>query len=63
MGKPEKITDKEPGKNESWWCNACRQTGMIHCSDPINCGGMQILADTEINELIKAERDSRKGKG
>jgi len=21
------------------WCKPCRQTGMVHCSDPENCGG------------------------
>lgn len=23
-----------------YWCQACREVRMIHCSDPINCGGM-----------------------
>lgn len=23
------------------WCEACREVGALHCSDPINCGGMQ----------------------
>ncbi len=23
------------------WCEACRKTGLSHCSDPANCGGMK----------------------
>jgi hypothetical protein len=22
-------------------CKACRQTGMVHCSDPENCGSLE----------------------
>ena len=23
-----------------WYCKACKETGLSHCSDPENCGGM-----------------------
>lgn len=29
------------GKPKQFRCNACREVGMTHCSDPANCGGMK----------------------
>ena len=32
-----------------YWCQACREIGCIHCNDPVNCGGMKLLARAEID--------------
>lgn len=28
-------------KRMGWWCDPCRSVGMMHCSDPENCGFMR----------------------
>lgn len=38
-----------------WTCKACRETGLLHCSDPEHCGGM-IYTESE------ASRNSRRYK-
>ena len=30
----------EQGEPVGWYCKACKETGVSHCSDPVNCGGM-----------------------
>ena len=34
---PQPIEKCEP---VGWYCKACKETGLSHCSDPENCGGM-----------------------
>ena len=31
----------KPKPKTAWFCQACADCGMRHCSDPINCGGMK----------------------
>lgn len=37
------VSDTQPkcDNPSGEYCKACRETGMYHCSDPDNCGGMQ----------------------
>jgi hypothetical protein len=38
-------------------CNDCRWAGMLHCSDPFNCGGMTLPTwDETEQDLIKIQR-------
>ena len=37
-------------------CKACNQTGLSHCSDPINCGGMEFhYTEAQMHEHGAAE--------
>ena len=48
------LTDRRDAVCE-WTCKACRETGLLHCSDPEHCGGM-IYTESE------ASRNSRRYK-
>jgi hypothetical protein len=38
-------------------CNDCRRTGLYHCSDPFNCGGMRLPTWEETEQdLIKIQQ-------
>ncbi len=34
-------------------CNACRWAGMLHCSDPFNCGGMTLPTWDETQDDLR----------
>ena len=34
------LAEIEKGEPVGWYCKACKETGLSHCSDPVNCGGM-----------------------
>jgi hypothetical protein len=34
------LSDIEKCEPVGWYCKACKETGLSHCSDPVNCGGM-----------------------
>ena len=34
------LAEIEKCEPVGWYCKACKETGLSHCSDPVNCGGM-----------------------
>ena len=34
-------------------CTDCRRTGLYHCSDPVNCGGMRMPTWDETNDDLE----------
>ena len=51
MNFPEVPTCTKSQTDDTRRCEACRETGAIHCSDPENCGGPWTVHLTpEINE-------------
>jgi hypothetical protein len=39
VDKLETTVDPRPVFIDADYCHTCSEVGMIHCSDPINCGG------------------------
>lgn len=49
--RPDRPAPQAPTPRYRWWCHDCRAVGMIHCSDPINCGGMK-------REVVRPDRQA-----
>ena len=39
---PGEAAESVPAIVEGYWCQPCRDTGAMHCSDPENCGQMKL---------------------
>jgi hypothetical protein len=46
------------GNKSGTICRDCRGVGMIHCSDPFNCGGMQPYTVEELKSAL-SRRDAQ----
>lgn len=46
------------GNKSGTICRDCRGVGMIHCSDPFNCGGMQPYTVEELKSVL-SRRDAQ----
>ena len=51
MATEQKATDADA---LGWWCDACRQVGLIHCSEVENC-----VATGQMVQLPYSERAKR----
>jgi len=43
-------------------CEPCNEVGMLHCSDPENCGGMRLQADADAQPDRAAAGWAQEGK-
>jgi hypothetical protein len=39
------------------FCEACNKVGMMHCSDPVNCGNMEIDKKQMTEDQTKYNKD------
>jgi hypothetical protein len=53
------TTETKQDDGLAYWCQACRETGMIHCAHPDECGGMLRIPRPEAQVKYDALRAAR----
>jgi hypothetical protein len=49
-------------KKLSYWCQSCRMAGIVHCSDPVRCGGMAQIPFEEAQKKFDDIQGKQNGK-